>query len=56
MNTIESSKALLRLSALAVLPPDMRRLCRAVRNLLDYGLSPWFGLWPLKVRAKPDPK
>jgi hypothetical protein len=31
------------------------RLCRAVSNLRDYGLCPGFGLWPLKMRAKPEP-
>jgi hypothetical protein len=31
------------------------RLCRAVSNLRDYGLCPRFGLWPLKMRAKPEP-
>jgi hypothetical protein len=32
------------------------RLCRAVSNLRDYGLCPSFRLWPVKMRAKPEPR
>ena len=37
------------------LPPDVRRGCAAPSAIRDYGLCPRFGLWPLKMRAKPEP-
>jgi hypothetical protein len=31
------------------------RLCRAVRVSKSSGLGPWSGLWPMQMRAKPEP-
>jgi hypothetical protein len=27
-----------------------------LKPLKDFGLSPWFGLWPIKLGAKPGPR
>jgi hypothetical protein len=31
------------------------RLCLAVKFSKSFGLSPWFGLWPINFGAKPEP-
>jgi hypothetical protein len=32
------------------------RLCLAVDAPQDFGLSPWFGLWPINLGLKPGPR
>jgi len=37
------------------LPPDVRRGFASPLEFTEVGLSPWFGLWPISIWAKPEP-